>query len=151
MERKSQIQLIETIMVSLILVIIIFIGFIIFMRIKMNETTTQIEFERKEQALLVSELILKTPLLSSTHGIDLYKAMALGNYSDEIKDILGYGNMSIVILYPYNEKILIYNNTFNHANNVPSSFISFYYPINVYDPITDVNMLAILELKREVH
>lgn len=154
--KKAQLEGMETIIISIILMIVIIIGVSFY--VKGTKISNQEEITKNQLDNLKSLSIKLTylPELScpdfgaskTSPCIDKYKAEAFGamlESDNELRityhDLFGDSEIRIEQVYPSQNPIVIYDATQND-----DGFVSWF-PITIYDPITQNRVLGVLTIR----
>ena len=159
LEKKSQIQMFETIAVLLIFFILIGIGAIFYVRIyKSNLDITKYGYSQSksvaiaQRAMFLPELQCSKNKIITDNCIDVLKleaAISVIN-SNEIHyyDLLEFGEINLTQVYPSSAsapKWAVYSRKIEKPT---SSFLTFV-PISLYDPTADTYGFGILSIETQ--
>jgi len=157
LSRKAQLKMVETIAVMFVFFILLVLGIVFYSRMQ-TVTIKQESAERfTQKAIGISQIMMFLPeLMCSEEGVtkescfDYYKLRGFNAVVDldtdnklYYYDQFGYANISIQMIYPGGNDIVIYDNPkpqWTTLSNFPT-------PISIYNPKTKVKSLGVLMVK----
>ena len=159
LEKKSQIQMFETIAVLFIFFILIGVGGIFYVRIyKSNMDITKYGYSQSksvaiaQRAMFLPELQCSKNKIITDNCIDLLKLEASISVinSNEIHyyDLLEFGEINLTQVYPSSATALKWVVYSRKIDKPGSSFLTFV-PISLYDPAADTYGYGILSIETQ--
>ncbi len=146
--RKSQIRMMETIMVSFFLVMILFIGLTVYSNIRIRDTRIELEKSLVRDSIAISQLVINSPLLTANkpNTIDIYKVLAINgdDFNNYFSNLMGYGSIRIIEIYPEQKSFLIYNNPLETKTN-----LSYRYPVILFNYSSSQSYLGYIEISKQ--
>ena len=153
MERKAQIQILETIAVLFIFFILIALGFIFYTKIfKSNLETEKEEFSQAksvniaQRAMFMPELQCSDDNIVKENCIDILKLQSAKQIIEDniiYYDLLEFSDISISQIYPNTEEWKLYSKTTGDFRNNFTTNV----PISLFNPITKEHGFGILTIQ----
>ncbi len=153
MERKAQIQILETIAVLFIFFILIALGFIFYTKIfKSNLETEKEEFSQAksvniaQRAMFMPELQCSDDNIVKENCIDILKLQSAKQIIEDniiYYDLLEFSDISIIQIYPNPEEWKLYSRTTGDFRNNFTTNV----PISLFNPITKEHGFGILTIQ----
>ena len=153
MERKAQIQILETIAVLFIFFILIALGFIFYTKIfKSNLETEKEEFSQAksvniaQRAMFMPELQCSDDSIVKENCIDILKLQSAKQIIEDniiYYDLLEFSDISIIQIYPNPEEWKLYSRTTGDFRNNFTANV----PISLFNPITKEHGFGILTIQ----
>jgi hypothetical protein len=154
--KKSQIQMMETIMVLIIFFIIVVLGLMFYFRI-LNENNLEAQEKLKEHSSIeVAQLASTLPELQcfedKSNCIDILKLEAYSelltveDFASYYFDYFGYSNITVQQIFPFGveKEWQLY---LNKPDNFNKSRLTTFFPIVLYNASADVNYFGFINIE----
>ncbi len=157
MDKKTQIQMGETIAVLFIFFILVLIGFIFYVNVVKNNIEVEREEIRQEEAIKVAQKALFLPELQCSDQnidtndcIDRLKLEVSGGEEGIINsnkmyyfDTFGFSRITVENIYPNKESWVLYDNSLDKF----SSKITTHFPVVVYNSTSRHNSFGVMKVE----
>ena len=154
MQKKSQIQMLETIAVLFIFFVLIMVGFVFYANIREENLATQTEKTRQLLAIEVAERASNLPELQCSEEnivdpncIDLIKLEVATDIMKEnvvhYHDRLMFSRITVSSIYPLPQEWTLYDRPNENYENKIDTFI----PISLLDPISNKNSFGVMRVE----
>ncbi|MBS3106323.1 hypothetical protein J4419_01500 [Candidatus Woesearchaeota archaeon] len=152
MEKRGQMQMMETVAILFIFFILISLGFIFYTQVAKQSIATKAEEFQDLTAIQVAQLAGSLPELQCSEQnivkencIDYLKAQAAPAIlaKPEYFDVLGYATLTLQKIYPGTDEIPLYSRPLVNADNKRASF----FPVAIFDPASSTTAFGVLVIE----